>query len=194
MPAPILSTRSKVAAAKADKLLKCYAERLPPAETAKRTGLSLNTVYEQYSRIRWRLIEVGYYWDAALSIDEPGLSEGVKAELRRRRGLGADDIYAHAAEAIEWAEEWPAGEVLRHLRKIITLTGPIDKALKISETQQQVVSAYVRYARTKLIHDRAKKAAEQDKTRIAFLERTTTALEKERRRYRAACKLLGRSQ
>ena len=60
MPTPILSPRSRVPAAKADRLLKCYAERLPPGEAARRTGLSLNTVYEQYGRIRWRLIETGY--------------------------------------------------------------------------------------------------------------------------------------
>lgn len=107
MPKPILSARSKIPAAKADKLLRCYAERLPPAEAAQRSGLSLNTVYEQYSRIRWRLMEVGYYRDAALSKDEDGLSDIVKEELRRRRGLEDGDIYAHAAEAIEWAEEWP---------------------------------------------------------------------------------------
>ena len=87
MPKPILSARSKIPAAKADKLLRCYAERLPPAEAAQRSGLSLNTVYEQYSRIRWRLMEVGYYRDAALSKDEDGLSDIVKEELRRRRGL-----------------------------------------------------------------------------------------------------------
>lgn len=55
MPKPILSTRGKIPAAKADKLLRCYAERLPPGEAAQRTGLSLNTIYQHYSRIRWRL-------------------------------------------------------------------------------------------------------------------------------------------
>jgi hypothetical protein len=154
MPKPIFSTRSRIPAAKADMLLRCYAERLDPSETAKRTGLSLNTVYDQYARIRWRLIEVGYYRDAALSKDEDGLSEEAKAMLRQRRGLEDGDIYAHAAEIIEWLEEWPSGTVLRQLRKIIELTGPLDKPLSISEQQAAVVNAYVRYARAKLIHDR----------------------------------------
>ncbi len=155
MPNPILSSRSRIPAAKADKLLRCYAKRLDPAETAKRTRLSLNTVYDQYARIRWRLIEVGYYRDAALSKGEDGLSEEAKAMLHRRRGLEDSDIYAHAAEIIEWLEEWPPGTVLRQLRKIIELTGPLDKPLSLSEPQGAVVAAFVRYARTKLIHDRA---------------------------------------
>lgn len=154
MPKPILSSRSRIPAAKADKLLRCYAERLDPAETAKRTGLSLNTVYDQYARIRWRLIEVGYYRDAALSKDEDGLSEEAKAMLRQRRGLEDGDIYAHAAEIIEWLEEWPSGTVLRQQRKIIELTGPLDLPLRLSETQASVVNAYVCYARAKLINDR----------------------------------------
>ncbi|MHC0054155.1 hypothetical protein [Actibacterium sp. D379-3] len=156
MPKPIFSSRSRIPAAKADKLLRCYAERLEPAVTAKRTGLSLNTVYDQYSRIRWRLIEVGYYRDAALSKEEDGLSEEAKAMLRQRRGLEDGDIYAHAAEIIEWLEEWPSGTVLRQLRKIIELTGPLDKPISLSARQADVVAAYVRYARAKLIHDRIK--------------------------------------
>ena len=186
MSKPILSARSKIPAAKADKLLRCYAERQPPAEAAQRTGLSLNTVYDQYSRLRWRLIEVGYYRDAALSKDEDGLSDIVKDELRRRRGLDDGDIYAHAAEAIEWAEEWPSAEVLRHLRKIIALTGPIDRPMELSEPQTQIIVAYVRYARTKMIHDRVSKQAEADETLCPFAERTKVVLEKEWRRYRAA--------
>lgn len=186
MPKPILSARSKIPAAKADKLLRCYAERLPPAEAAQRSGLSLNTVYEQYSRIRRRLIEVGYYRDAALTKDEDGLSDSVKDELRRRRGLEDGDIYAHAAEAIEWAEEWPPADLLRYLRKIIALTGPIDRPIALPEPQEQVGTAYVRYARTKLIHDRVSKKAETDEALRPFAERTKVALEKEWRRYRAA--------
>ncbi|MGR3662307.1 MAG: hypothetical protein ACU0CA_14170 [Paracoccaceae bacterium] len=103
-----------------------------------------------------------------------------------RRGLGPDDIYAHAAELIEWAEEWPSGEVLRHLRKIITLTGPIDQPVELTEIQGKVVSAYVRYARTKLIHDRVTKNAADDKSNLPFNERTKAALDNEWRAYRAA--------
>lgn len=184
MSKPILSARSKIPAAKADRLLRCYAERLPPAEAAQRSGLSLNTVYEQYSRIRWRLIEVGYYRDAALSKDEDGLSDTVKDELRRRRGLEDGDTYAHAAEAIEWAEKWPPAEVLRHLRKIIAITGPIDRPMELTDTQQVVVRAYVRYARTKLIHDRVSEEAETDKALQPLAERTKAAIEIEWRQYR----------
>lgn len=188
MPKPILSAKSKIPAAKAGTLLRCYAERLPPTEAAKRTGLSLNTVYDQYSRLRWRLIEVGYYRDAALRKDEDGLSEIVKEELRRRRGLEDDDIYAHAAEAIEWAEGWPPAEVLRQIRKIIELTGPIDKAMELTEPQAKVIAAYVRYARTKLIHDRVSAKAETDEALRPFAERTRAALESEWRGYRTSIK------
>ncbi|WP_300071791.1 hypothetical protein [uncultured Ruegeria sp.] len=192
MPKPIFSTRSRIPAAKADKLLRCYAERLEPTETAKRTGLSLNTVYDQYSRIRWRLIEVGYYRDAALSKDEYGLSEEAKAMLRQRRGLEDGDIYAHAAEVIEWLEEWPAGTVLRQLRKIIELTGPLDKPLSLSEPQAVFVAAYVRYTRTKLIHERVVKVAESEKTPQPLAEKTADALRKHWRAYRRVEKQLWR--
>lgn len=160
MPKPILSSRSRIPAAKADKLLKCYAERLDPTETAKHTRLSLNTVYDQYARIRWRLIETGYYRDAALSKDEEGLSEEAKAMLRQRRGLEEGDIYAHAAEIIEWLEEWPPGTVLRQLRKIIELTGPLDLPLEVDELQDAVVTAYVSYARSDLIYRRISRSAQ----------------------------------
>ena len=134
----------------------------------------------------------GYYRDAAHSIDEPGLAEETKQELRRRRGLGPDDIFAHAAEAIEWAEGWPSGEVLRHLRRIIALTGPLDQPMELTEMQQRVASAYIRYARTKLIHDRVKAKAAKDEALIPFFERTKAALDKEWRAYRAAIKQLER--
>ncbi|MGJ0453950.1 MAG: hypothetical protein ACR65T_12095 [Methylocystis sp.] len=106
MPTSIMGPRSRIPPAKADTLLKCYAERLPPGKAAQRANVSLNTVYDQYARMRWRLIEVGYYRDAARSKDEDGLGENLKQELRRRRGLEPDDVYAHAAEVIEWAQEW----------------------------------------------------------------------------------------
>lgn len=184
----ILSSRSRVPAAKAEALLRCYAKRLPPGETAQHVGLSLNTVYEQYSRIRWRLIEVGYYRDAAYTTDEPGLAEETKATLRRRRGLGPGDIYAHAAEVIVWAEKWPPGDVLRHLRKIIALTGPIDQPLELTDIELSVVSAYVRYAQTTLIHNRVVNSAENDETNRHFAERTRLAVVAEWRIYRAAVK------
>lgn len=193
MPKPILSSRSRIPAAKADKLLRCYAERLDPAETAKRTGLSLNTVYKQYARIRWRLIEIGYYRDAALSKDEDGLSGEAKAMLRNRRGLEDGDIYAHAAEIIEWLEEWPSNTVLRQLRKIIELTGPIDKPLSFSEHQAEVVAAYVSYARIKLTHGKV----EEENFKNAHCtpsNKISNILEAEWRLFRAASRKKSRKE
>lgn len=192
MAKPILSSRSRIPAAKADALLKCYAERLSPNETAERVGLSLNTVYDQYARIRWRLIEVGYYQDAALSKDEAGLSEAVKDKLRLRRGIEDDDVFPHAAEIIEWEEEWPPALVLRQLRKIIELSGPIDLPLDASEAELAVIAAYVRFARTQLILDRLERTVEADPTKQDFLERTKIAVDGYRRDYRAAVKRLSR--
>lgn len=194
MPKPILSSRSRIPTVKADKLLRCYAERLDPAETAKRTGLSLNTVYDQYARIRWRLIEVGYYRDAALSKDEDGLSEVAKAMLRQRRGLEDGDIYAHAAEIIEWLEEWPSGIVLRQLRKIIELTGPLDKPLSLSEPQAAVVIAYVRYARAKLIEDRLTTDSDEDEYARGFSEKSKNVAKELWARYRNHVKRLERNR
>lgn len=194
MPPAILSPRSRVPAAKAERLLNCYAERLAPQQAATRADLSLNTVYEQYSRIRWRLIEVGYYRDAAQSVDEPGLAEATKQALKRRRGLGPDEVFAHAAEAIEWLEEWPPGEVLRQIRKIIELTGPLDVPYEPSDVQRRLLDAYVRYARTKLIHDRVEAKAKEDVGRHPFLERVKAALEQEWRSYRAAAKHVERTR
>ncbi len=184
MAKPILSTRSKIPAAKADKLLRCYAKRQLPAEAAQRAGLSLNTVYDQYNRLRWRLIEVDYYRDAAFRKDEAGLSNVVKDELKRRRGLEDGDIYAHAAEAIDWAEEWPHGAVLRHLRKIIALTGPLDVPLTLDEAQSAVTAAYIRYARTQLIHGRIIANATSGDT--TFAERVGIAMDNDWRSYRSA--------
>ena len=194
MAGPILGPRSRVAPAKADKFLKCYAARLSPAEAAQRTQLSLNTVYDQYARIRWRLIEVGYYRDAAWSKDEDGLGEAARRELKRRRGLRPEDVYAHAAEAIEWAEDWPPASVLRHLRKIIALTGPLDSPMELSAVQERLVQAYVRYARTRLLHDRLKSNAALDSARASILEGVQEALQQDWRAYRAAAKQAERSE
>ncbi|MEW5424767.1 hypothetical protein [Amorphus sp. 3PC139-8] len=194
MSEPILSPRARVPPAQADTLLRCYAERIPPKEAARKAGLSLNTVYEQYTRIRWRLILARYYRDGALSIDAPHFEPELRAQLRRRRGLGPDNIFAHAAEALDWYNEWPSGLVLRHLRKIIALTGPLDVPPDLSPPQQNRLRAYVRYARAQLIHHRAQEKAEADETWQPFLERTTTAVEAEWRNYRTASKQVERSE
>lgn len=109
----------------------------------------------------------------------------MKDELRRRRGLEDDNIYTHAAESIEWAKEWPSLEVLRHLRKIIALTWPIDREVELTESKARIVAAYVRYARTKLIHDRMEERVKEDDAMHSLAERTKTALEKEWRLYRS---------
>ncbi len=194
MPKPILSSRSRIPAAKADKLLKCYAERLDPAKTAKRARLSINTVYGQYARIRWRLIEVGYYRDAAFSKDEDGLSEEAKAMLRQRRGLEDGDIYAHAAEIIEWLEEWPPGTVLRQLRKIFELTGPIDKPLSLSKSLAAVVSAYVHYARAKLIQERLKQTTDDYDIHEIVTQESELEIERYWKYYRSRAMHLKRSK
>ncbi len=194
MPKPILSSRSRIPPAKADKLLRCYAERLEPAETAKCTGLSLNTVYDQYARIRWRLIEVGYYRDAALSKEEDGLSEEAKAMLRQRRGLEDGDIYAHAAEVIEWLEEWPSGTVLRQIRKIIELTGPLDIPLNLSEPEAEVVAAYVRYACAKLIYDRSENYRDESTSQNPLFSQRSLTVEVYWRQYLALKKRFTRER
>lgn len=179
-----LSPRSRIPAAKAHKLLRCYAERLDPAVAANRTGLSLNTVYDQHSRIRWRLIEVGYYRDASLTKIEKGLSKEAKAKLHQRRGLEDGDIYAHATEVIELLEEWPFSNVLRQLRKIIELTGPLDKLLALSEKQTQMVLTYVRCVRTKLIEERAANSTRNDEGQFEFADHVKLASERQRKSYR----------
>lgn len=169
-------------------MLRAYARRCPPAEAAKESGLSLNTLYLQYDRIRNRLIEAGYYQDAALSLNEPGLSPLVQQHLRSRRGIRDEDIHAHAAEAIEWAEEWPPRLVLRHLRRIIALTGPLDRPFELSEAEADRLHAYVRYARTELIHDRRASVEAPDEGQSVSIDRSSAALEAAWRAYRAASK------
>lgn len=193
MATSIMGPRSRISPAKADMLLKCYAERLPPGKAAQRAKLSLNTVYDQYARMRWRLIEVGYYRDAAQSKDDDGLADNVKRELRRRRGLEPDDVYAHAAEVIEWAEAWPPGTILRHLRKIIALTGPLDMPLELGDVQMRLVQAYVRYARTRLLYDRLRAREATDGAPSVLLQRTHERLGQDWQAYRSAVKRAERS-
>lgn len=188
MPEPILSARSRIRADQADIVLTCYAHRRPPKETGDASGLSLNTVYEFYARIRWRLILTGYYQDGARSIEEQGLGPEMKQALLARRGIGEDDFYAHSAEVIAWAEKWPPPEVLRHLRKIISLTGPLDVEPELTAGEITRLKTYIQYAKTKLIHDRVKEKAETDETQLPFLERTQIALNTAWRTYRTATK------
>lgn len=188
MPPPVLSTRTRISPAQADKLLKCYAERRAPKDAAKITGLSRGTVYGQYDRIRWRLIVSGYYRDGAWTADEAGLAPAVAQALRERRGIREDEFYPHAAEAIHWADEHPPGLSLKHLRKIIELSGPLDRPPVLSDAGTDRLAAYVRYARTELVHERAQGTAAANEAMRAYAERTKAALAMEWRAYRAASK------
>lgn len=173
--------------------MRCYAERRPPNAAAQATGLSLNTVYVQYGRIRWRLILTRYYTDGAPSIDDPGLSPEIGHGFKQRRGLRAAEVYPHSAELIEWAEAWPPRLVLKHLRRIIALSGPLDRSPALSEPEAERLHAYVVYARTELIHDRLSASPDKDEAQRSFAARTKLALEAYWRAYRAVCKRLERA-
>jgi len=188
MPLLILSRRARITAAQAGKLLRCYAKRQPPKIAAKATGLSLNTIYLQYNRICWRLVLSRYYRDGTLSYDEPGLAPEIKEQLRQRRGIEEKDIYPHAAELIDWAEEWPPKLALKHIRKIIKLTGPLDMQPELSDLEIEKLQAYVRYTRKELIYDRLTTTPDIDEAQQSFIERTKAALDNEWRSYRAATK------
>ncbi len=192
MPPPIFSTRARVSAKQADKLLKSYAARKMPKDAAKASGLSLNSVYIQYERLRWRLILADYYQDAARSPDEAGLSRELAEAMRARRGIPEDQFFAHAAEMIFWADEHPPRLVLKHLRKIIELTGPLDLPPVITEAEADKLNAYVRYARTELVYDRAVMSAARDEAMIPYRDRAKAALDAEWRAYRAASKKVER--
>lgn len=189
----ILSSRARIQSAQAKKLLKSYAERLSPRDAAKSCKLSLNTVYLQYDRIRWRLILSRYYQNGALSFDEDGLAPGVKDRLKQRRGIAESDIYPHAAELIEWAEEWSPRLVLKHLNKIIALTGPLDVEPALSEVQTARLHAYVRYARVELIHERCNAEPKPDQAQQEFVARIEITLDRTWRAYRTASKRVERS-
>lgn len=188
MPLTILSSRTRISSVQASKLLKCYAERMPPKKAAEICGLSLNTLYLQYDRIRWRLILSGYYQNGARSIDEEGLSPEVKRQLKLRRGISKQNIYLHAAELIEWADEWPPRLVLKYIKKIIEFTGALDIEPNLTEVQLAKLRAYVRYARVELIYERRKAAPDTGENRQYLIDRAKSALEVVWRSYRAASK------
>jgi len=190
---PTLTSRSKLSEAEVLGVLRRYAERKEPQEAATATGLSRNTIYLQYERIRWRLIMAAYYTDAARSPDEDGLSPALKKRLRARRGITKDNVFAQAAELIFWAEEWPPKLVLKHIKRIIALTGSLDRWPELTEEEAATLEAYVRFARTELVHHRAQQRTAEDATMVAFAERAQAALEQYRREYRTALKRLERS-
>lgn len=144
--------RARLTDAQADALLDCYAAGLEPSVAAERTGLSANSVYRAYGLIRTRLIQVGYFTDGALSVDEPGLDDDLRAALRARRGIREDNIFENAAELIFFFERWPPKLVRAHIMDIITKTGPLDR--DIGDEAVQAVYAFVRSARDALVLDR----------------------------------------
>lgn len=77
---------------------------------------------------------------------------------------------------------------MRHLRKIIALTGPLDIPMELSDVQMRLARAYVRYAQTSLIHDRVRRRAALDDPRLPILERIEETLQQDWRAYRAAAK------
>lgn len=194
MPPPIFSAKARIPPAKAQKLLKCYAQRLSPKDAAKVSGLSLNTIYAQYERIRWRLVISGYYRDGAWSIDEDGLSEIARQELNSRKGIREESIYLHAAETIHWADAHPAPLTLKHLRKIIELSGPLDQAPVLTEDETDKLAAYIRYARTELVSTQAQETAANNADMRPYADRAKAAQEAEWRAYRAASKALERTK
>ncbi len=187
-PPPILSSRTRLTSGQISAILKCYAARMAPILAAQKTGISRNTVYAQYERIRWRLLIVEYYTDAAPSADEPGLAPDIRQRLRERRGVRERSVLAHTAELIFWAEEWPPRLVLKHIKRIIALSGTLDTWPVLSETEIERLIAYVRYARTELISHRASENAAADPIAAHFAQRAKAAMEAHYREYRAASK------
>ncbi len=188
-----MSKRSRMTAAQAETLLRCYSERRTPAEAADVCGLSRNTVYLRYSQIRWRLILTGYYSDAAMTADDPGLPPAVKRQLRERRGVRKDKVYPHSAKLIHWLDELPPRLVRKHIHKIIELTGPIDQEPELDAVQAERVRAYVRYAQAELIWDRRRSAPVQDEAQRALVERGKSARDRAWRAYRTASKRVQRA-
>lgn len=194
MPLQIFSKHARIPALKAKKLLKCYADRLPPKSTAEICDLSSNTVYKQYDRIRHRLIFAHYYRNGAHSLDEHGLSPELQHQLRLRRGITDKNIYPHAAELIDWAEEWPAKLVLKHIGRVIDLSGPLDVEPELTGLQLHKLHAYVRYALVELILDRSEAAPSMDETQLDFIKRAKITLDDLWRAYRTISKQMERAR
>lgn len=191
---PILSSRSRLSEKQAETLLRSYAERRSPKETAQACGISLNTAYAHYNRIRARLILTRYYDSGALSYDEDGLGPEITEQLKRRRGIRPDEIYPHAAELIDWAEEWPPRLVLKHSRKIIDLTGPLDVTPNMSDLEIEKLQAYIRCARVELTLWRLEDSSLRDEAQRAIIGRAKDSLDRYRREYRTASKRLERER
>lgn len=193
-PGIAILTRTRLTEDQINAILRCYAERRPPRVAAQISGVSQNTIYVQYLRIRYRLVAARYYSDGLISLDEEGLSPVVREALRLRRGIREDAIYLHTAELIVWAEEFPPGLVLKHIRKIIELTGPLDRPPQLGELEQSKLYAYIRYARVELIYEHFKALSSRDEARIAHINRTKETMDSFWRAYRTASKRLERDR
>ena len=192
MPRAVLLRRSPLSGAQTALILNSYASRLSPIEAATTAEISLNTTRRYYRLIRNRLVETGYYTETPRSIDDQGLASETVAALKSRRGVRGEGIPSHAAEIIEWSAEFTPQLALKHIRKIIALTGPLDVPYELSEADFRKLQAYVRYAQTELIYDRMKSQAETDHSQAPFLARIESALNAAWRAYRAASKRMER--
>jgi|GEM_PF-5228342 len=190
----ILSNRARLTDKQIEALLRCYAQRRSPQDAAQTAGVSLNTAYTHYNRVRARLILTRYYDSGALSYEEDGLAPEITKQLKLRRGIRPDEIYPHAAELIDWAEEWPPRLVLKHIRMIVALTGPLDVSPNLSDLEIEKLQAYVRYARVQLVSWRLEQSTLQDEAQRAMISRAKTSLDQYWRAYRAAAKRLERDQ
>ena len=147
--------RTRLTDAQADAVLDCYAAGLEPNLAAEHAKLSANSVYRSYGMIRRRLIQVGYFTDGALSVDEPALGDDLRAALRARRGIRDENVFENAAELIFFFERWPPKLVRAHITEIVAKTGPLGR--DVSDETVQAVHTFVRSARDALVLDRRKR-------------------------------------
>ncbi|MEM7776903.1 MAG: hypothetical protein AAF732_14945 [Pseudomonadota bacterium] len=155
--------------------------------------MSRDTIYRHYGLIRWRVILTGYYANGAYAKDEAGLSDVLQREIRLRRGIPQDHIYPHAAELIAWAQEWSPRLTLKHIKKIVSLTGPLDKPPALTDCEGQRLVAYINMAHIELLIDELLAGPVQDEAQRSLTARARERLEDYRRNYRAACKRIEQS-
>lgn len=194
MPRAVLLRRSPIGEVRSGAILKSYASRAPPREAAKCSGVSRNTARQYYRLIRARLTDTGYYTETPRSIDDTGLAGETVTALKRRRGVREADVPYHAAEIVEWIDEYPPCVVLKHIRKIVDLAGPLDVPRKLSEAEREKLQAYIRYARTELVHHRAATSKDESEFQIGYIARADIALKKQWRAYRTVSKRVERDR
>lgn len=194
MQLALLLRRSPLPEAQSALILMSYASRLAPKKAALSASISRNTARCYYRLIRSRLVQVGYYTETPGSVDDPGIAAEAALALKLRRGVRPEDIPLHTAEIIEWRDAFPPRLVLKHLRKVIELTGPLDAPRTLDVAEYDRMRAYVRYARTELIHDRVAISQNKDSFQSEYLVRAKVSLENQWRVYRAASKRVERQR